>query len=68
MKVFVKDCQIVQARVVVFGMQIDDNMLYHGIGNQLSAAYSSLYLSDFLSFYTSNMQVHNDVLYCGIEN
>ena len=55
MKFFIKDfCQTMQARVVVFGMQIVGNMLYRGIANQPSAAYSSLYLSDFLSFHTSN--------------
>ena len=53
MKFFVKDfCGTMQARVVIFGMKIDDNMLYCGIANQPSAAYSSLYLSDFLSFHT----------------
>ena len=32
-------------------MQVDDDVLYCGIANQASA-YSSLYLSDFLSFHT----------------
>ena len=51
MKSFVKDfCDTVQARVVIFGMRIYNGVLYCGIGNQPSAAYSSLYLSDFLSF------------------
>ena len=51
MKSFVKDfCDTVQARVVIFGMRIYSGVLYCGIGNQPSAAYSSLYLSDFLSF------------------
>ena len=50
MKFFIKDfCQAMQARVVVFGMQIVSNMLYLGIANQPSAAYSSLYLIFFLS-------------------
>ena len=35
----------------MFGMQVDNYMLYRGIANQPSA-YSSLYLSDFLSFHT----------------
>ena len=53
MKLFVKDfCETVQARVVIFGMQVDNDVLYHGIANQPSPAYSSLYLSDFLSFHT----------------
>ena len=42
-----------QARVVIFGMQVDDYVLYRGIANQ-SSAYSSLYLSSFLSFHTLN--------------
>ena len=55
MKIFVKDfCETVQARVVIFGMQVDNDVLYRGITNQLSHAYSSLYLSDFLSFKTLN--------------
>ena len=54
MKFFVKDfCETIEARVVIFGMQIDDDVLYRGIENQPSAAYSSMYmyLSDFLSFH-----------------
>ena len=41
-----------QARVLIFGMYVDDDLLYRGIGNQLSPAYSSLYLSNFLSIHT----------------
>ena len=48
MKVFIKDfCETVRARVVIFGMQVDNDVLYRGIANQPSHAYSSLYLSDF---------------------
>ena len=55
MKFFVKDfCEIVQARVVIFGMQVDNDVLYCGIANQPSPAYSSLCLSNFLSFHTLN--------------
>ena len=55
MKVFVKDfCEIVQAAVVIFGKQVDNDVLYCGIANQPSHAYSFLYLSNFLSFDTSN--------------
>ena len=55
MKFFVKDfCETVQARVVIFGMQVDNDVLYRGIGNQSSPSYSSLSLSDFLSFHTLN--------------
>ena len=51
-KDFVRDfCETMQARVVIFGMQIDNDVLYCGIVNQPSPAYSSLYLSDFLSFH-----------------
>ena len=52
MKFFVKDfCETVQARVFIFGMQVDNDILYHGIANQPTPAYSSLYLSIFLSLY-----------------
>ena len=47
-------CKTVQARVVIFGMQVDNDVLYREIANQSSHAYSSLYLSDFLSFHTLN--------------
>ena len=53
MKFFVKDfCLTVQAGVVIFDMQVDNDVLYRGIANQPSPAYSSLYLSNFLSFHT----------------
>ena len=40
MKFLVNDfCEIVQARVVIFGMQVDYDVLYRGIANQLSHAY-----------------------------
>ena len=43
MKFFVKDfCETVQARVFIFGMQVDNDVLYRGIANQPSPAYSSL--------------------------
>ena len=58
MKFFVKDfCETVQARVVIFGEQVDNDVLYRGIANQPSPAYSSLYLSNFLSFHTSNDEI-----------
>ena len=53
MKFFVKDfCKTVQARVpvVIFGRQVDNDVLYRGIANQPSDAYSSLYLSKFSFF------------------
>ena len=55
MKIFVKDfCETVCKLKKSFGMQVDDNMLYRDIGNQPSAAYSSLYMPDFLSFPSLN--------------
>ena len=58
MKFFVKDfCETVQARVVIFGEQVDNDVLYRGIANQPSPAYSSLYLSNFLVFHTLNDEI-----------
>ena len=58
MKFFVKDfCETVQARVVIFGMQLDNDVLYPGIANQSSPAYSFLCLSNFLSFHTLNDEI-----------
>ena len=58
MKFFVKDfCESVQARVFIFGMQVDNDVLYRGIANQPSPVYSSLYLSNFLSFHTLNDEI-----------
>ena len=58
MKFFVKDfCETVQAGVVIFGMQVDNDVLFRGIANQPSPAYSSLYLSSFLSFHTLNDEI-----------
>ena len=55
MKFFVEDfCETVQTRVVIFGKQVDNDVLYRWTANQPSLAYSSLYLSDFLSFHTLN--------------
>ena len=52
MKFFVKDfCETVQARVFIFSMQVDNDVLYRGIANQPTPAYSSMYLSIFLSLY-----------------
>ena len=58
MKFFVKDfSETVQARVVIFGEQVDNDVLYRGIANQPSSVYSSLYLSNFLSFHTLNDEI-----------
>ena len=43
-----------QGRVFIFGMQVDNDVLYRGIANQRSPAYSFQNLSDFLSFHTLN--------------
>ena len=60
-EIFVKDfCEIVQAKVFVFGMQVDNDVLYRGIANQPSPAYSSLYLSILLSLYIFHQRyLHN---------
>ena len=55
MKFFVKDfCETMQARVVIYGMQVNNDVLYRGIANHPAPAYSSLYLSNFLSFHILN--------------
>ena len=57
-EIFVKDFrETVQARVFICGMQVDNDVLYRGIANQPSPAYSSLYLSDFLSFHALNDEI-----------
>ena len=58
MKYFVQDFyETVQARVFIFGMQVDNDILYRGIVNQPSHAYSSLHLSNFISFHTLNYEI-----------
>ena len=47
-------------KLVIFGMQVDNNVLYRGIANQTSPAYSSLYLSNFLSFHTLNDEIFHE--------
>ena len=48
--VFVKDVSItVQARMAIFGVQVHGR-LHHGIIEQPSPVYSSLYLSDLFTF------------------
>ena len=50
MKFLVKDfSKTVLARVFIFGMQVDNDVLYRVIANQPTPAYSFLYLSIFLS-------------------
>ena len=58
MKFFVKDfCETVQASIVIFVMQVDNDVLYRGNANQPSPAYSSPYLSNFLSFHALNDEI-----------
>ena len=58
MKFIDKDfCETVQARVIIFGEQVDNDALYRGIANQPSPPYSSLYLSNFLSVHTLNDEI-----------
>ena len=58
MKFFVKDfSETMKARVVIFGMQVGNDVLYGGIATQPSPAYSSLHLSNFLSFHTLNDEI-----------
>ena len=58
MKIFVKGlCETVRARVFIFGMQVDNDVLHPGIANQPSYAYSSLYLFNFISFHTLNNEI-----------
>ena len=55
-----KNCGIQQAIVVICGMQVNDDVLYCVVANQPSSAYSSLYLSNFLSFHSMNNVLAND--------
>ena len=58
LKCFVKDFfTTMPARVVIFSIQMDEKLMYRGIASQPSAAYSSRYLSDFLSFHTLNNEI-----------
>ena len=50
-----------QARVFIFGEQVDNDVLYHGTANQPSISYSSLYLSNFLSFHTLNDEIFRQI-------
>ena len=52
MNFFVKDCcKTVQARVIIFGKKVDNDVLYLGVANQPSHGYFFLYLSDFLPYF-----------------
>ena len=45
-----------QARMLIFGKQVDVGLFYDGIENQPTHVYSSLYLSIFFSFHTLKNQ------------
>ena len=65
-EIFVKDFSTtMQARILIFHMQVDDDLLYRGIGTQPSPAYFSLYLSNFLSIHTLK---NDNFFYHGIED
>ena len=65
MNFYFKDfCEIVQAGVVIFSLQIHNGALYCGIANQPFHAYSSLYLSDFLSFHSLNNEIVCQIFLC----
>ena len=52
------ECALIRSNTVfIFGMQVDNDVLYRGIANQPSPAYSSQYLSNFLSFHTLNDEI-----------
>ena len=58
MKFFVKDfCETVQARIFIFGMLVDNVVMYCGIANRRSHAYSSRYLFYFLPFHILNNEI-----------
>ena len=60
MTFFVKDFSIImQGRMFIFGMQVDDDLLYCRIENLSSPAYASVFLSNFLSFHT----LKNDIFH-----
>ena len=63
MKFFIKDfCETMPATVVIIGEHVDNDVLYRGIANQPSPAYSSLYLSNFLSFHTLSDEIFHQRL------
>ena len=55
---FIKDFSAtMQARMIISGIQANDDLLYGGIGMYNSPAYSSNCLSIFLSFHTSKYKI-----------
>ena len=52
MKFFFKDfCENVEAGVVIFGLQVENDVLYYGIVNQPSHSFSSLYFPIFSAYF-----------------
>ena len=57
-EIFAKDFSTtLLAKILIFGMQVDDNLFYDEIENQPSPAYSFLYLSIFLSSHILNNEI-----------
>ena len=60
--IFVKDFSTtMQARILIFGMLVDDDLLYRGTGNHFSPAYFSLYLSNFLPIRTLKNDIFRQI-------
>ena len=58
MKIFVKDfSRTMQARMLIFGMQVGDNLLYRRIKNQFTPAYFFLYLFSFPTYHTLKNEI-----------
>ena len=65
MNFFVKYfCKSVPAGVVIFCIQVDNDVLYRVIANQPPHAIVFLYLSDFLSFHTLNNEIFRQRFLC----
>ena len=54
-------CETLQAGVVIFCVQNDNDLLYCGFGNQPFHANSSQHLSNFLSFHTLNNEIFRQI-------
>ena len=66
-KFYVKDFSTtMQARMIIFSLQFEEDFSYCGIDNQHSPAYFSLYLSNYLSFQTFFHTLNNAFFHQGI--
>ena len=54
----------VLGRIIIFGIQVYNDLLYYGIENQSSLAISSNYLYNFLSFHSLNNAVFHQRVLC----